>query len=143
MFGKPHNPAQLYAQVHVSTGVSQADPHHLIVMLFEGADNLMVAADGAIQNGDLAAKGEAISRTIRIIDEGLRAVLEPQAGELADNLRSLYGYMLTRLLQANLRNDRVALGEVRSLLNEVAAGWSAIAPGARSKSSTKAVRNAS
>lgn len=130
MFGKSHSPAQMYNQIHLDTGVSQADPHRLIMMLFDGADKLFIAADSAMQSGDIAAKGEAISRAIRIIDEGLRAVLDPQGGEIADNLRLLYDYMLNQLLLANLRNDRTILGEVRSLLKEVNDGWSSIAPGA-------------
>jgi flagellar protein FliS len=51
-------------------------------------------------------KGRAIGRAVRIVDEGLRAGLNLEAGgRLASDLHELYGYLNLRLTQANLRND--------------------------------------
>lgn len=129
MFGPQNNPASLYAKVNVDTGVSQADPHRLIDLLFERAQDLLAMADTAIANEDVATKGESLTKVIRILDEGLRAALDPSAGEIAENLHSLYSYCLNRLLAANRDNDRDAIQEVRNLLAEIHDGWKAIAPG--------------
>ena len=69
-----------------------------------------------------------MTKVIRIIDEGLRAVLNPDAGEIADNLEALYSYCLNRILAANRDGDRAAIAEVRSILSEIHAGWRDIAP---------------
>lgn len=127
MFGAASNPAQLYNQVSVDTDVNAATPHRLIELLFEAADDALVSAMAAIEMEDLARKGEAITRVIRIIDEGLRASLNPQAGELSERLASLYDYVLRRLLEANRTNSSEILNEVRRLMNEVHDGWSGIA----------------
>ena len=66
--------------------VSEADPHRLVQMLFEGALDRLAVARGAMLQGNTAVKGERISRAIGIID-GLRAHLDmEQGGELAANL---------------------------------------------------------
>lgn len=128
MFGPQRSAASVYANVNVDTGVSQADPHRLIDLLFQRAQDLLVTADAAIVNNDIATKGESITKVIRILDEGLRAALNPEAGEIAQNLQALYDYCMNRLLKANLDNDRSIIGEVRSLLSEVHEGWRGIAP---------------
>jgi flagellar protein FliS len=127
MFGAGSNPAQLYNQVSVDTDVNAATPHRLIELLFEAADDALVSAQAAIEMEDIARKGEAITRVIRIVDEGLRAALNPQAGELAERLASLYDYVLRRLLEANRTNSSEILNEVRRLMTEVHDGWSGIA----------------
>ncbi|MGH1360174.1 MAG: flagellar export chaperone FliS [Burkholderiaceae bacterium] len=130
MFGPQNNPASMYAKVNVDTGVSQADPHRLIDLLFQRAQDLLATADNAIATGDVATKGESLTKVIRILDEGLRAALDPSAGEIAENLHSLYTYCLNKLLVANRDSDVDAIEEVRKILAEIHDGWQAIAPGA-------------
>lgn len=126
MFGTFQKPAQSYARVSVDTGVAAADSHRLIEMLYEKLDELLIRADAAVVEGDLARKGEALSHAIRIIDEGLRAALDPRAGELAQRLQSLYDYSLRQLLDANRLNDRGIIAQVRSLMHELHEAWTAI-----------------
>lgn len=127
MFGSPHNGANAYAKVGMETGVAAADPHSLVVMLFEGA---MVAVSSAIQHmqaGDIEKKGAAISKAIMIIDAGLRASLNKEAGGgLALNLDALYEYMSRRLLIANLKNQVQVLEEVHQLLKGLKSAWETI-----------------
>ena len=109
-----------YSSVGVETAVVNASPHRLIVMLFEGARMAIANAKGNMQRRDIAAKGEAISKAIAIIDGGLNASLDVTAGgELALRLRDLYEYMSRRLVQANLDNDVAVLDEVAALLAEL------------------------
>lgn len=115
-----------YRDAGVLAEVSEADPHRLIQMLFEGALDRIAIARGAMRQGDIAVKGARISRAIQIID-GLRAHLDRKnGGEIAANLDALYQYMERRLAEANLRDDVRILDEVSNLLREVKTGWDAI-----------------
>ncbi|OAT23687.1 FliS family flagellar biosynthesis protein [Buttiauxella gaviniae ATCC 51604] len=106
-----------------------ASPHQLIVMLFDGALSALVRARLFMQQGELAAKGEALSKAINIIDNGLKAGLDnEQGGEIAENLSSLYDYMIRRLMLANLRNDVAIIEEVEGLLTNIADAWKQISP---------------
>lgn len=116
-----------YAKVGVETGVIAADPHKLISMLYQGALLAIANAKNAMLRKDIPGKGESISKAILIIDEGLKASLNKDVGgELAHNLDSLYDYMNSRLLIANLKNDMDALNEVAQLLNELNGAWESI-----------------
>lgn len=118
-----------YAKVGVESGVSAADPHKLIVMLYQGALLAIANAKNGILRKDVAAKSAAISKAIAIIDEGLNASVDKSVGgELAQNLSSLYEYMCMRLIAANLNNDMAALEEVACLLNDLKGAWDGIRP---------------
>ena len=132
MFGAQQNRAAAYARVGVETGVSTADPHQLIVMLFDGALKATAQAAAALDAKDIPAKGAAISKAIDIISNGLKVSLDMEAGgELAERLAALYDYMIDRLLYANLKNSKAALAEVSSLLDGLREAWISIAPGAQ------------
>jgi len=127
MFGSKQNGVNAYAKVSIETGVSAASPHKLIVMLFDGALAAVGSASRHMKAGNIAPKGEAISKAILIIDSGLRAALDKKAGgEIAEGLDALYEYMGTRLLQANLKNDLGILDEVQRLLTDLRSAWNAI-----------------
>lgn len=133
------NSAQTYAKVGVETAVAAANSHQLIVMLFDGALLSIAKAEGFMRQGMIAEKGEAISRAIDIIANGLRASLDFSAGdELAGRLAGLYDYMGLRLVHANLKNDLGALQEVSRLLGEIKSAWGEIADDPAVLSASKA-----
>ena len=117
-----------YRTVGVESLASTADPHQLVLMLFNGARAAVAAAKGHLQRKEIAPKGEAISKAISIIDGGLKASLDLNVGgEMAQNLWDLYVYMGQRLLQANIKNDGKALDEVALLLEQLGGAWESIA----------------
>lgn len=121
--------AQLYGRVGLETDVSGASPHRLVALLFDGFVQAVVQAKGALASGRIEAKGHAIGRAARIIDEGLKASLDPQGGgTLAADLADLYAYVTLRLTQANLRNDEAALDECLRLIQPLREAWVSIAP---------------
>ena len=127
MFAAMNNPVSAYQRVGVETGVEAADPHKLILMLFEGARLALAEARLHMQRNETAARGEAISKAIMIIDHGLKASLDVRAGgEIAEKLSALYEYMTSRLLVANLKNEPKALEEVGRLLAELHGAWETI-----------------
>ncbi|PPE67857.1 flagellar export chaperone FliS [Caldimonas caldifontis] len=132
MFAPFRSQATAYGHVQVETGVSGADPHKLVEMLYDGAIDAMARARGALARGDIEAKGKAIGQAVRIIEEGLRAALNhQQGGEVAENLNNVYLYITARLTHANLRNDDAALQECVKLLTPIREAWVAMKPAAR------------
>ena len=119
--------ANAYKSVGVESAVLGADAHQMIGLLYEAVLKALGVAKMAIQNGDIPGKGQAIGRAVRLIDEGLKAVLnDAQGGEIAANLRSLYDYCVLRLCEANLRSDLAMVEEVEGLVRPVADAWSQI-----------------
>lgn len=119
-----------YQTVSTTSQVSDASPHRLIQMLMEGGLTRIAQARGALSRGQLSQKGELIGKTIAIVG-GLRESLNhQQGGEIAGNLDRLYDYMISRLVEANVKNEEAPLLEVADLLRNVKEGWDAIAPAA-------------
>ncbi|RRQ20929.1 flagellar export chaperone FliS [Thiohalobacter thiocyanaticus] len=121
-----HAGLQQYRQVNTQARIESASPHRLIQMLMQGALDRIATARGAMERGEIAAKGEQISWAISIVG-GLRSSLDLEAGgELAGNLHDLYDYMERQLLQANIRNEVALLDEVSGLIREIKSAWDAV-----------------
>jgi flagellar protein FliS len=116
--------ADAYRRIGVETSMHTVDQHQIVNLLFEGVLREIVRARGAIQRGDLTTKIDAISRALRILEEGLSTGLDRiDGGELAQNLSTLYNYCVRQLVLANARSDESLLQEVQSLLEPIAQSW--------------------
>lgn len=127
MFGTIIKGASAYNEIALETGVNAVSPHKLVVMLFDGALVALTTAGAHMRGQNISGKGQAISKAIQIIESGLRASLDKNAGgEIAANLDALYAYMVNRLLVANLNNQPEILDEVHGLLKDLKESWEAI-----------------
>lgn len=119
--------AQVYQRVGVDGSVAAADPHRLVLLLFDGALEAIQQATAHMAAGRVAEKGKALGKAVRIVEEGLKASLDRNTGgAMAQQLTALYDYAALRLLRANLRNDHAALAEVASLLADLRDAWGSI-----------------
>jgi|SRR5580698_2300612 flagellar protein FliS len=113
--------------------VADASPTRLVQIMYEHILAQLVTAQGCMQRirdnlplADVVAKGKAIGKAVRLINQ-LNATLDMERGrEIAGNLRSLYEYMLSRLTVANLKNDAHIVAEVIELVRKVKSGWDQI-----------------
>ncbi len=115
-----------YQSVRASGAVGGATREQLVQMLLDGALTRIATAKGHIQRGEAAQKGEQIGKAISIV-EGLKASLNPEAGEISANLGDLYSYISGRLLTASTSEDTAILDEVGDLLREIKSAWDVLA----------------
>lgn len=119
--------ASAYKRVGIETSVDNADPHKLVVLLFDALTQALGGARLAMQHGDVPAKCKHINHAVRIFEEGLIAPLNLQeGGELAANLHALYTYCVHRLTVANLKSDASIIEEVQRVMEPVSSGWKQI-----------------
>ncbi|ELW9486779.1 TPA: flagellar export chaperone FliS [Enterobacter hormaechei] len=119
---------QAYAKIEVESAVMSASQQQLVIMLFDGALSALVRARLFLADGNIPAKGLALSKAINIIENGLKVgLVENNGDELTQNLIALYAYMVRRLLHANVNNDASAIEEVVTLLRNIADGWKEVA----------------
>jgi flagellar protein FliS len=130
--------AAQYQSVRNHGLVADASPTRLVQVMFEQILAQLAIAQGCmgrIQNNlplaDVVAKGKAIGKAVRLIDQ-LNASLDMERGQkIAENLRALYVYMLARLTLANLNNDISIVVEVSGLVLKIKTGWDQIVTDAR------------
>ena len=117
------NAIDAYKDTKVQTAIDDASPHQLVKLLLDGALERIASASGAMERGEIALTGEAIGKSISILDN-LRVSLDhQQGGAVAANLEQLYDYMTRRLLEASVAQDAELLAEVMGLVKEIKSGW--------------------
>lgn len=141
MYTAGNSAISAYQRIGVETSVEAADPYKLILMLFEGAQEALNRAKMHMQLNEIAEKGRMISKAIMIIDHGLKASLDMNAGgDLAIKLQALYDYMTHQLLVANIQNNVEKITEVNKLLSELHSAWKDIGQFAETQKETLHVR---
>ncbi|MDF3861126.1 flagellar export chaperone FliS [Achromobacter denitrificans] len=113
-----------YADIGLETQILGATPERLITLLFQGARAAIGQARIHMEAGRIAERGAAISKAIKIVDEGLKTGLNMEAGgDIAANLANLYDYIIRTLLTANLKADIEQLDIADRLLADLAEAW--------------------
>jgi len=125
-YGSPSSNLNAYRNVGAYGSVEVSDPHRLVQVMFATALERIAAARGCMERGQVAEKGENVSKAMGIVG-GLNDALDlERGGPIAVNLRELYNYACRRLVEANAFNDVARLDEVAALLREIKSAWDAL-----------------
>ena len=137
MYGQNRAAAQ-YRAVRSHGLVADASPTRLVQVMFEHILSNLATARGCMSRiqgnkplTDVVAKVKAISKALALIGQ-LNGTLDlERGGQVAQNLRALYEYMMNRLAIANGTNDVSIVAEVSALVEEIKSGWDQIVTDAR------------
>lgn len=100
-----------------------AGPAQLVLMLYDGALVRLEIANEAIAAGRPEAAHTALVKAQAIVDE-LNVTLDVErGGKVAENLRDLYLYCSSRLIEANLAKDAGIVTEVAGHLQGLRDAW--------------------
>ena len=114
-----NDPYQAYAEGNVYSG----NPLRLVVALYEGAIDCVRQAKQCLLTGDVWGRNRAINKASRILTELLVSLDHEKGGEVSANLKRLYGYMQSRLLEAHAQQSREPMDETERLLTTLLEGW--------------------
>lgn len=113
-----------YREMEVTT----ATPGKLIVMMYDGAITSLNRTKDSIVLGDQEAKGVFLDKAMAIIG-GLMDSVNPDAGEIAVSLQSLYIYFVKRLMEANIGNEIATVDEILGYLKKLREAWQQVSNG--------------
>lgn len=120
MYGR--NAANVYQQNQILT----ASPKKLVSLLLEGCVKNLKLAEFYIDEHDYENANKMLVKAQDIISE-LNTTLNYEEGkEIAQSLNSLYEYMLTQLIQANIHKDVTIIQTCRKLIEELNETWNQI-----------------
>lgn len=110
---------QSRANAYKTVGVQSASPQRILDEVFQRIRLDCQRALTAIEAGDVPERCAQIGHAIKLVD-ALEASLDKEmAPELCGNLVQLYGYVRSRLVDANLKGDAQAVTEAMELVGEV------------------------
>jgi flagellar secretion chaperone FliS len=116
----------MWKDAYLESRVLSADPVELIHILYQHTLGLVQDARRSLAAGDIAARGNSISRAIAAIEELDGSLDHKSGGAISKNLAELYHYMRTKLLEANIKQKDAPLAEVESLLKTLGEAWNGI-----------------
>jgi flagellar secretion chaperone FliS len=102
--------------------VTTASPQQLLVMLYDRLALDLDRARTALEAGNRAAAGEQLSHAQDIVLE-LRSSLQVDAWEGGPRLASLYSWLLTELVQANVKADKNRVASCLAVVEPLRDAW--------------------
>lgn len=116
--------AKAYAQVGLETGINSASPHGLIIMLYDGAIEAIRKSKVYLEMKDIEMKAKSLDKALRIINDGLKASLDVNAGgDLGQQLLALYDYISKEIILSNAQNNVERMNNCIALLEDLRSAW--------------------
>jgi flagellar protein FliS len=107
---------------YMGDSVATASPHQLLVMLYDRLALDLERAETALEAGDReGARGPLLHAQEIIIN--LRASLKVEVWDGGPRLAALYAWLLTELIQANLKGDIRRVRDCRKVVEPLRDAW--------------------
>jgi len=116
------NAYQAYRNAELQT-VSQRD---LIIRLYLGAERFLIQAQTAMQNRQIEMAHRSCLRAKDIFNELLVTLNFERGGEIADQLKELYGFLIWAITEANLKKDAAKIAELLPIVSTLREAWQSI-----------------
>ena len=124
------------------TSVETASKEQILLMLYQAAIKNCKKAIEAIENKNIAKKGEYVAKFQDIIVELSNSLDHEVGGEVAKELASLYDYLMYASTQANIKIEKSHLEGCLKVLNTLYEGWSDAIKSLKSQSAQPPKANA-
>ena len=112
-----------YQNAYKKASVNTLDQNKLIIMLYDGAIKNANFAVQYMESGEIEKVHDSLIKTKNIVTELLATLNMEQGGEIAKNLKSLYSYMFSLLIEANMEKKTAPVLTVIDLLKELRGAW--------------------
>ena len=119
----PHHASQEY----LAAEVEGSDPVRRVLLLHEGAARFIREAVEHIGRRDFERAHGAFGKAKDIVLHFLSSIPESDDSELAANLRGLFKYTYSKLVEGNLRKDPEPARDALAVIRNLRDGWSALA----------------
>ncbi|WP_430780657.1 flagellar export chaperone FliS [Actinoplanes sp. G11-F43] len=107
---------------YLQDSISTASPAKLLIMLYDRLILDLMQGEEAIRGNDRELANDKITHAQEIVLE-LRVTLDMEAWDGAPGLANLYGFVLTELIGANIRQDADRVVGCRNLLEPLRDAW--------------------
>ncbi|WEJ63373.1 flagellar export chaperone FliS [Thiomicrorhabdus lithotrophica] len=115
--------AQKYASNYVETSVSEATPHKLVQMLYEGVIRHLKVSKVFMEQKNYEKKAFHLNKSLSIIN-GLKTGVDIEnAGDVAANIYELYDYCYRTVFSASRDNDLSKIDEILTIFSDLDESW--------------------
>ena len=115
-----------YQNAYKKASVNTLDQTKLIIMLYDGAIKNASFAVEHMKSGQIEKVHDCLIKTKNIVTELMATLNMDRGGDIAKNLQSLYSYMFSQLIEANMNKKTEPVVIVIDLLKELRAACTQI-----------------
>ena len=112
-----------YQNAYKKASVNTLDQNKLIIMLYDGAIKNASFAVEHMKSGEIEKVHNCLIKAKNIVTELMATLNMEQGGDVAKNLQSLYSYMFSQLIEANMEKKTQPILVVIDLLKELRSAW--------------------
>ena len=112
-----------YQNAYKKASVNTLDQNKLIIMLYDGAIKNSGFAIQHMEKKEVEKAHIALVKAKNIVSELMASLNLEKGGDVAKNLKSLYAYMFSQLIEANMHKDPKPVIAVIGLLKELRQAW--------------------
>jgi len=129
-----------YQNAYKKASVNTLDQTKLIIMLYDGAIKNASFAVEHMKSGQIEKVHDCLIKTKNIVTELMATLNMDRGGDIAKNLQSLYSYMFSQLIEANMNKKTEPVVIVIDLLKELRAAWTQINSKKKNDAKTQNIR---
>jgi len=123
-----------YQNAYKKASVNTLDQNKLIIMLYDGAIKNASFAVEHMKSGEIEKVHNCLIKAKNIVTELMATLNMEKGGDVAKNLQSLYSYMFSQLIEANMEKKTQPIVVVIELLKELRVAWVEINKKSKTKS---------
>ena len=112
-----------YQNAYKKASVNTLDQNKLIIMLYDGAIKNASFAVEHMKSGEIEKVHNCLIKAKNIVTELMATLNMEKGGDVAKNLQSLYSYMFSQLIEANMEKKTQPILVVIDLLKELRVAW--------------------
>ena len=112
-------------QAYKKNQVMTVSGDRLLLMLVDGLVRFIKSAQAALASGNNGEANNNMIKAQEILSE-LMTSLDKSAGDFAENLFSIYEFMLQSLIQANVKKDEHQLSQILDMAVELQETWNQV-----------------
>ena len=117
--------AKAYSKTQVETDVIDSNSKELLVLVYERIIENLNIGKHELENGKYGI--EFFTKANDLINIGLISVLDfEKGGEIAQNLKSIYLWCSTKILEGRIEKSPVKIQEVIDVLNPLYEAWASL-----------------
>lgn len=112
--------------VYKQNQILNASPKKLVVLLYDGCIKNLKLAEISIAEKNIEQANTALIKAQNIVAELASTLDFEQGGQIAQDLNDIYGYLMTKLIEANRTKDTAIIQKSCEMMEELREAWAEI-----------------
>lgn len=127
---------QLAAKTYQDVQMTVSDRRRVLIMAFDGMIKFLHLAKEAMVKKEIEEAHNRLVKTKQVLYHLLNGLDVEKGGEIAENLRRLYLFLIEKITEANLKKDPKIVDDILPIFYNLCSAWEGMKPHTEGKAAT-------